>query len=249
MSDDTPTLALEYLAIAARMLETLADTQRDAIAAAAELVAEAVRTGRSIHAFGSGHSHMLAEELYYRAGGLVDVRPILFEGLMLHTNAPLSTTLERLSGLAAALVDDHEVAAGDVVIVASNSGSNAVTVELVAEVQRRGAATIAITSLAHATSEQARSTGWQKLHEIATVAIDNGGIVGDAAIAVPGLDRRVAPTSTVVGAAALNAIVAEAVGRLVASGVTPRVFASSNTAGGDAINASLLHGDPQGGTP
>src|SRR5690606_41666123 len=86
MSDDTPTLALEYLAIAARMLETLADTQRDAIAAAAELVAEAVRTGRSLHAFGSGHSHMLAEELYYRAGGLVDVRPILFERSEEHTS-------------------------------------------------------------------------------------------------------------------------------------------------------------------
>ncbi|WP_396657338.1 sugar isomerase domain-containing protein [Microbacterium sp.] len=246
MSDDSPAYALEYLATAAGLLGHLAATQSRELAAAADLVADAVRAGRSIHAFGTGHSHMLAEELFYRAGGLVNVRPILFEGLMLHASAPLSTALERLSGLAAALVDDHEVAAGDVVVVASNSGSNAVTVELVAEVQRRGAATIAITSIAHATSGQARLTGRPKLHEVATVTIDNGGIVGDAAIAVPGLDRRVAPTSTVVGAAALNAIVAEAVGRLVATGVTPAVFASSNTAGGDAINASLLHGN---GTP
>ena len=77
------------------------------IRAAAELVADALAAGGVVHAFGSGHSHMLAEELFYRAGGLVHVRPILFEGLMLHASAPLSTALERMPGLAAALLEDH----------------------------------------------------------------------------------------------------------------------------------------------
>ena len=73
---------------------------------------------------------MLAEEMFYRAGGLVDVRPILFEGLMLHADAPLSTSLERLPGLAVILLDAHGVEAGDVLLVFSNSGRNAVAVEL-----------------------------------------------------------------------------------------------------------------------
>ena len=73
---------------------------------------------------------MLAEELFYRAGGLVRVRPILFEGLMLHVSAPLSTALERMPGLAAALLDDHPMDAEDVLIIASNSGSNTVTTDL-----------------------------------------------------------------------------------------------------------------------
>ena len=73
---------------------------------------------------------MLAEEMFYRAGGLVDVRPILFEGLMLHADAPMSTSLERLPGLAAVILDGHGVESGDVLFVFSNSGRNPVTVEL-----------------------------------------------------------------------------------------------------------------------
>ena len=50
--------------------------------------------------------------------------------------------------------------------------------------------------------------------EVADVVIDNGGVVGDAAIDIEGFEVRVAPTSTLVGAAILNAMTAEAVERL-----------------------------------
>ena len=121
----------------------------DAIAAAARLVADALAGGPRHPRLRLGHSHMLAEEMFYRAGGLVDVRPILFEGLMLHADAPLSTSLERLPGLAAILLDGHGVDAGDVLLVFSNSGRNPVTVELAEAARRRGVAVIAITSLRH----------------------------------------------------------------------------------------------------
>jgi uncharacterized phosphosugar-binding protein len=54
----------------------------------------------------------------------VRVSPIPFEGLMLHASAPLNTSLERLPGLADALPLDHPVVAGDVLIIASNSGGD-----------------------------------------------------------------------------------------------------------------------------
>jgi uncharacterized phosphosugar-binding protein len=188
---------------------------------------------------------MLAEELFYRAGGLVRVRPILFEGLMLHASAPLSTSLERLPGLAAALRDDHPMQAGDVLLIASNSGSNAVTVELARLCRESGVGVVAITSLRHATSSQSRSPGTPRLHEVADVVIDNGGVVGDATVEVAGLASRVAPTSTVVGAAIVNTLVAEVVERLVARGIVPDVFTSSNVAGGDARNDRLLREVPR----
>ena len=176
---------------------------------------------------------MLAEELFYRAGGLVRVRPILFEGLMLHVSAPLSTALERMPGLAAALLDDHPMDAGDVLVIASNSGSNAVTVDLARLARDAGVHTIAITSLGHATSSLARaSEGTPDCTRSRTLVIDNGGVVGDAAVDIAGLAGRVAPTSTVVGAAIVEALVAEVVERLVARGIVPEVYASSNVAGG-----------------
>ena len=106
----------------------------------------------------------------------------------------------------------------------------------------RGIPVIAIVSRAHASSGSARAAGATNLQDVADVVIDNGGAPGDAAVAIDGFAQRVGPTSTVVGAAALNAIVAEAAERLVAQGIEPDVFLSSNVEGGDDVNARLLHG-------
>jgi uncharacterized phosphosugar-binding protein len=229
-----------YLDLAGKLVGRLARDEWPAIDAAAALVANSIAAGGTLHAFGTGHSHMLAEELFYRAGGLVRVRPLLFEGLMLHAGAEMSTSLERLPGLAEVLFADHGMSAGDVLIVASNSGGNVVTSALAQLARDAGLRVIALVSRAHATSPQARSTNAARLHEIADVVIDNGGVVGDAAVEIDGMATRVGPTSTVVGVAAVNAIVVEAVARLLARGITPDVFTSSNVVGGDAANARLL---------
>jgi uncharacterized phosphosugar-binding protein len=240
MTRPDPSAGQRYLIEARRLVDRLTESTWPDIEAAAALVADAIVEGHLVHAFGTGHSHMLAEELYYRAGGLVAVRPILVEGLMLHASAPLSTALERLPGLAEAILSDHPIGAGDVLIVASNSGGNTVSAELASLARAAGARVIAVTSLGHATSPSARSSTGPRLHELADVVIDNGGRVGDAAVEIAGFDRRVGPTSTVVGAAILEAVVAEAVEQLVARGVTPDVFTSSNVEGGDAANEAYL---------
>jgi len=237
---DTNSPAARYLNIAADLIERLRTEEGGNILEAAQLVAHALIAQRTIHIFGTGHSHMLAEELYYRAGGLVNVKPLLFEGLMLHTSALLSTSLERLPGLAAALLRDHPIAPDDVLIVASNSGSNAVTSELVQLAMANGTPVIALTSLTHATSPEARPTTLPRLHELATVVIDNGGAVGDAAVDITGVSSRVSATSTVVGAAILNAVMAEAIQISVDAGVVPDIYESSNTSTGDVSNNRFI---------
>lgn len=232
-----------YLTRVVELMQEVLDTQWPEILRAAEAVAGALGSGHEVHAFGSGHSHMLAEELFYRAGGLADVRPILFEGLMLHANAPLSTRLERLPGLASEILDDHGVAEGDVLLVFSNSGRNQVATEFAAEARGRGLTVIAVTSLTHSQATTPRGGG-QRLFELADIVIDNRGELGDATVEVPGFDRRVAPTSTAVGAAIVNAIVAQVVGLSIDSGVRPRVYASSNVDSGDAINGALMERRP-----
>jgi uncharacterized phosphosugar-binding protein len=237
------TAGRRYLRAVTELTAGLEQRAWPGIEAGAALLADAMAGGRVIHAFGTGHSHMLAEEMSYRAGGLARVRPILFEGLMLHASAPLSTVLERLPGLAAALLEDHPLAAGDVLIIASNSGGNTVVTEMAQLARDRAVAVIAITSLAHATSEAARARADAHLHDLADVVIDNGGSVGDAAVRIEALATAVGPTSTVVGAAIVNALVAETVERLVRAGLAPDVFTSANVTGGDALNARILKAD------
>ena len=183
-------------------------------------MADAIAAGGAIHAFGSGHSHMLAEELFYRAGGLVRVRPMLFEGLMLHASAPLGTALERLPGLAAALLDDHPMAAGDVLIIASNSGGNAVSTELARLARERARAH-------HRHHQPARMPPRPSARSIRrTAPAPDRGRRHRQRRRVRAMRRspsrastpRVAPTSTVTGAAIVNAVVAEVVERLVHAG-------------------------------
>ena len=71
------TKAQEYLKNLIDIIERISGDQGDNIETAARLMSDTLCGGGRVHAFGTGHSHMLAEELFYRAGGLVNVDPRL----------------------------------------------------------------------------------------------------------------------------------------------------------------------------
>ncbi|MEV6266353.1 SIS domain-containing protein [Kribbella sp. NPDC051936] len=220
--------AEEYLGKALAIAQRAADTQLGAIRVAAGLVADALAGGKTFWVFGTGHSHALAEELYGRAGGLADVRAILEPGLMLHEGLQKSSLLERLPGLADVLLEINPLAAGDVVLIASNSGRNAVPVEFALGARARGVQVIALTSLAHSNAVTSRAPGGQRLFETADVVLDNCGEPGDALIEVPGTPEPTGATSTLVGALLLQALTVEVVTRLTDRGQPPNILRSLN---------------------
>lgn len=234
-----PSAGHRYLKGVVEILEEIAVDQWPSIRAAAETVADTVAGGGLVHVFGTGHSHMLAEELFYRAGGLAAVNPILIESLMLHAGAENSTSLERQPGLAETIFADLPLKPGDTLIVASNSGGNAVCEELAQIASTAGSRVVVIVSRRHADHSAFERDG-SRLADLADVVIDNHGDIGDASVDIEGFERRVAPTSTVAGAAIVNAIVAEAVEILVGRGDPVEVFKSSNLPEGDAVNAELV---------
>lgn len=221
--------AAAYLERALRILQTVADTQQPAIRSAGEAIARALVAGGRLWAFGTGHSHVLAEELYTRAGGLDGVRAILEPSLMLHEGPAKSSALERLPGLAAAVLSQHDVRSGDVVLVASNSGRNAAPVELAEECRARGATVVAVTSSSHSRSVGSRAPSGKRLFEVADIVVDNCGVPGDAVLDVPGVDERVGSTSTTAGTLIVQAIVCEAASRMAALGHAPTVLRSFNS--------------------
>jgi len=85
----------QYMQKIDKLLKQVTQDEAETMTKAAENIATALQAGGVLHLFGSGHSHILAEELYYRAGGLVPVNPILHEPLMLHQSAVKSSELER----------------------------------------------------------------------------------------------------------------------------------------------------------
>jgi uncharacterized phosphosugar-binding protein len=227
-----------YLAAATAALRAL-DLER--IRAGAELLAETIAGGRTIFAFGASHAFMVAEELVYRAGGLMLVNPIYPHGMHLGVR-PLTLTsqLERVVGLGRQLLAQSPAQAGDALILHSNSGRNPVTIDMALLARERGIRTIAITALAYVGQEPSRHPCGKLLAEVCDVVVDNAVPHGDAVVTVPGFPEPVAPLSTLTGCAIANAMVAETVQRLVARGIEPPVFRSANVTGGEAHNARLL---------
>ena len=106
--------------------------------------------------------------------------------------------------------------------------------------RRAGVDVIAVVSRAHAAAAHRDSDGSATVLDVADVVIDNHGAVGDASIVVPGVAHPVGPTSTVAGAAIVNAIAVETAQLLGELGVPVAVLASSNVGGGDQHNEALL---------
>ena len=91
---------LEYIDNCRSIIEKISTEGKESIERTADLFAETMISGKRLYLFGTGHSHMLAEELFYRAGGLVNIQPVLIEPLMLHISASESTVAERVEGYA-----------------------------------------------------------------------------------------------------------------------------------------------------
>jgi uncharacterized phosphosugar-binding protein len=221
----------EYFGCAQGQLAAITQTQRAQMDEAAQWVCETLMGERFIYVFGSGHSHVLAEELFYRAGGLARVAPILDDNLMVHKSASESTDWERKHGYAREVLSRYAMGKGDLLIIVSNSGRNPVPIEMALEAKARGARVIAISSLQYVSKVTSRHASGKKLTEVADLVIDNCGPAGDAAVAIDGLPQRIGPTSTISSAFILHAICVEAAARVVAAGGTPEVWGSANADG------------------
>lgn len=228
---------LKYFEKIMPVLEKTIETQHENVCLLADWMTDAIAEDHMIYVFGAGHAGIISEELCYRAGGLVPVNAILAPGLTLDTRPlTLETKLERLPGYAQLIFEESGMEAGDLLIVHSNSGRNTVSIELAEIARENGLRVAALTSIAHSSQVNSRHPEGFKLMDVADLVIDNCGIPGDAIVEFDGFGQKSGATSTVVGAALMNAAVCETVQKLLDRGITPPVTLSANLDGSDEHN-------------
>ncbi len=205
----------------------------------AEKMVATVRQSGRIFVFGTGHSHMLAEEAFYRAGGLAAAVPIFMSDLMLHESLDLGGRLERTPGLAPILLDLYQVRAGEMLFVYSNSGVNQMPVEMALLARQRGLSVVGVSSFAYAKVAPLSALG-KRLDEVVDFALDNLGLPGDGLVELDGSDWRVGPSSTITCALIWNSLVTEVIQRIHTLGEELPVYASFNMQGAAEHNLALL---------
>ncbi|MEV7419336.1 SIS domain-containing protein [Streptomyces sp. NPDC089919] len=235
-------LAGQFLDAAIGLLERVRDEEAAPIAAAGGLIADAVAAGNRLFAFGAGHSSLPAMDVVYRAGGLALMNFLAVPGTAGIDVMPatLGSALERVDGLAGAVLDSSPAGAGDVLVIISLSGRNALPVEMAMNARALGLKVIGVTSVAYTTGTKSRHVSGTFLKDHCDVVLDSKIAVGDAELTLDGIDAPFAPASTVVTSAIMQSVMATAAGELVARGVEPPLLRSGNVDGGHEWNGRVM---------
>lgn len=225
-----------YLQSITGILNKIVSTQSDKLSKASQLVAEVIKNDGIIYIFGCGHSHLIALDCFYRAGGLVNVSAMLDTDLMLHNGAAKSSKMEKMTGIAEAIFERYCITDRDLLIVVSTSGKNAVPVEMAQIASQNGINNIAVVSSAYFSDKK----DVPMLYEVADMYIDNCVPHGDAVIDISGAETKMGSVSTVASSFILQTILMEGADIAGKDGTKPPVYMSGNIEGGADFNKKLI---------
>lgn len=230
-----------YRAEITAVLDRIWSTQSDNIRTAALWMAASAAGGGLVHLFGSGHSVLPVQDVFPRYGSFPVFHPLMDARLMWQNvigsgGAKGLLWLERREGYAPVLFENEPIRGGDVMVVFSHGGTNAVGIEVAIEARNRGLKTIGITSM----DNQRVAKSSRKLSQFCDLVIDNCVPARDALVDIEGWRAPVAAGSTVAFVTIANAIVAEVASELRKRGMAPPVFVSPNVPGIPADNNTTV---------
>ncbi len=226
----------KYFEQIVHILEQIKDTQAERMDSAARMVADVIKADGIIYVFGCGHSHLIALDCFYRAGGLANVSAMLDTDLMLHNGAAKSSVMEKMSGIAESILERYCITEKDMLIVISTSGKNAVPVEMAQAASKKGIKNISVVS----SSYFADKKDLPMLYECSDMYIDNCVPHGDVVVEITGSEVKMGSVSTAASSFILQSILLEGAELAAKEGAKVPVYMSGNVEGGAEYNKALI---------
>jgi uncharacterized phosphosugar-binding protein len=241
---NTPT-DLGFLDKAIEILKQVREKQSGNISKAADLMAGAVEKDELIHVYGGGgHTTLVMGEMFFRAGGLANINPIMETGLSVFNQALKYLLLERAENYGDSIVRYYRVKPGEVFIIFHNIGINPATIDAAMEAKKAGAKIIAVSSSFWQNEMPGdhfiRHSSKMNLFDLADVCIDDYNPVGDALLKIGGLAAPFGPVSNLVDFYIAHWLEIATIAKCVEKGIAPPVWSSANAPGGDEINARYV---------
>lgn len=222
-------MSYEYTDLIIETMRKAEEKNHDALEILIREMVRTVEEDKLIHTFGTGHGHMIGMELFDRAGGLANVDAVLDNAVLLSQGARRSSEIERVSGVSDIIFDTYDIGPGDIMIICSNSGRNAMPIEMAMRCRKEGIFTAAITNVEQSEKTVSRHSSGRKLFECVDLVIDNCCPAGDGLMEFDGI--RTGPASSIVGMNLINIAATETIRRCQEKGIRPYVFQSQNIDG------------------
>nr|MBO4518030.1 sugar isomerase domain-containing protein [Clostridia bacterium] len=226
-------------------VEKINATQIESIKKGARLMADAIQSDKLIHVYGGGgHTTLCMGEMFFRAGGLSNINPLMETGLSVFNQALKYLEFERTVNYGSAIIKYYDLKKDDLLIIFHNIGINPATIDAAEEAKKRGVKIIAVSSSLW--QEQMpkdhfiRHPNGKNLFDYADVCIDDYNPVGDAVIRIEGFDTPIAPVSNIVDFYIAHLLEIYTVEECVKRGIAPPCWTSANTPRGDEKNVALL---------
>ena len=236
---------LDYLSKVIELLKKVEEEQSENISKAADLMVGAIEKDQLIHVYGGGgHTTLVMGEMFFRAGGLANINPIMETGLSVFNQALKYLELERTVNYGRSIVKYYRIQKGEVLIIFHNIGINAATIDAAMEAKESGAKIIAVSSSFWQNDMPKdhfiRHPNKLNLFDLADVCIDDYNPVGDAVLKLDGLETSIAPISNIIDFYIAHRLEIATVKKCIEKGITPPIWSSANAPGGDEINAKYV---------
>ncbi len=205
--------------------------QAASIEAAVRIITQSLRQDGVVHMFGSGHSHLVPEEAFYRSGGLAAVSPMLDPSLMFHEGTEKCIALEKWDGYATRFVlPKYELRKEDVIMIFSASGRNNAPIEIALAAHEKGLYTIGVTSRRYSASVPSLHPSGKHLADVVDLVLDHDVPPGDNLVQIEAMPElgTTGAASTALAIIMVHAIFSSVIEQFVEAGEVPPMVRCPN---------------------